>query len=148
MSNLIPGFGTKFDLDIDDLFRTVMAYGRPLYSKGGSTLSSSSVPLANVANNEEGYTIELAAPGFSRDDFNIDVENNVLTITGTAYGSEDEQPENYTNREFSCSSFTRSWNLPEGVNVEGVSANYEAGLLNVTIPVESTQKKKFTVTIE
>jgi HSP20 family protein len=148
MSNLIPGFGTRFDGDIDNLFRTVLAYGRPFHSKNGSSLLSTNTPLANVASNEEGYTIELAAPGFSRNDFNIDVENNVLTVTGTSYGTDEKEISSYTSHEFSCSSFTRTWSLPDGANVESVAANYEAGILNIRIPVEGTQKKKFSVSVE
>ena len=145
MSNLIPNFNTRFDRDIDDLFRTFFTYAPA--NKRGTSLSPHP-PAANVAATNEGYVIEVAAPGFSRGDFKIDVENNVLTVTGTSYGAEDKETVNYNSREFSCSSFTRSWSLPEGVNAEGVTAGYNAGILNISVPVENTGKKKFSVAVE
>ena len=149
MSNLIPSFGGVFDSNMDNLFRNLMDY-RPVFSSNRLSASPScNVPLANIASTEEGYTIELAVPGFSRDDFQINVENNAMTVTGTAYSSSDEmENENYTNREFSCSSFSRSWKLPEGVSAEHVTANYEAGILTIGVPVEGTQKKKYTIAVD
>ena len=148
MSNIIPSFGTVFNSDIDDLFYNLMDY-RPSFSlRRGNNMASSMSPRANVSKSDEGYVIELASPGFSRDDFQVNVENGALTVTGTAYESEDNVKDPYTSREFTCSSFNRTWNLPEGANIENVSASYEAGILNIYVPVENSQKKKHTITIE
>ena len=78
----------------------------------------------------------MAVPGFSRGDFNINVEDNTLTIS---VSTEDgpEYLDNLKRREFSYSSFTRSWTLPEGSSIENIAADYEAGILKVAIPAES-----------
>jgi HSP20 family protein len=78
----------------------------------------------------------MAVPGFSRGDFNIVIEDNALTISvSTEDGA--EYLSNLKRREFSYSSFTRSWTLPEGSSIENIVADYEAGILKVAIPAES-----------
>jgi HSP20 family protein len=148
MSNLIPSFGSTFNNDIDDLFHNLLDY-RPAFSlRRGNAEVSRTTPRANVSRSDEGYIIELASPGFSRDDFQVNVENGTLTVTGTAYESAEEPQDSYTTREFTCTSFNRSWSLPDGVNVENLSASYEAGILNINIPVKDGQKKKHTIAID
>lgn len=151
MSNIIPSFGTVFNSDIDwggDLFYNLMDY-RPSFSiRRGNNMASSMNPRANVLKSDEGYVIELASPGFSRDDFQVNVENGALTVVGTAHESEDNATDSYTSQEFTCSSFSRTWDLPKGANVENLSASYEAGILNVYVPVENSQKKKHVITVE
>ena len=93
-------------------------------------------PRANVLSEDSGYAIELAAPGFSRGDFNIEVNDNVLTISASSEDTK-EYVNKLTRREFAYSSFSRSWSLPEGTLVEGIEAEYQAGVLNVSIPMES-----------
>jgi len=122
---------SEFDRIFDNFFGApVMANHSP------SEKLMTNVPRANILTNKEGYLIEMAVPGFSRGDFNIVIEDNALTISV----STEDGPEHLSNlkrREFSYSSFTRSWTLPEGSSIENIVADYEAGILKVTIPAES-----------
>lgn len=105
------------------------------------------VPRANVIKNENGYSIELAAPGFSRDEFELSIDNNTLTVS---VNTEDtpEYEKSVTMREYKFQSFTRSWTLPENSNVEGVTARYDAGILYVDVPVESQRRGKTTISVQ
>jgi len=108
--------------------------------------SSNTVPRANIYKSDDGYSIELAAPGFSREEFEISVENNKLMI---AVNSEDTaEQKNIHTREYSYSAWQRSWSMPEGVNAEGINARYEAGILKVDVPVENSRKRKHVITVE
>tara|TARA_B100002019_G_scaffold274593_1_gene271720 strand:- start:350 stop:838 length:489 start_codon:yes stop_codon:yes gene_type:complete len=105
------------------------------------------VPRANVIKNENGYSIELAAPGFSRDEFELSVDNNTLTVSVNTEDTPDYE-KSVTMREYKFQSFTRSWTLPENSNVEGVTARYDAGILYVDVPVESQRRGKTTISVQ
>ena len=105
------------------------------------------VPRANVIKNENGYSIELAAPGFSRDEFELSVDNNTLTVSVNTEDTPDYE-KSVTMREYKFQSFTRSWTLPEYSNVEGVTARYDAGILYIDVPVESQRRGKTTISVQ
>ena len=105
------------------------------------------IPRANVYKNNEGYSIELAAPGFSRDDFDTSVENGVLSIYVETEDGKDEA-KNIRRREWNYTSFVRSFTLPETTNIEKISARYEAGILHVQIPIEKERNTRRMITIE
>jgi len=123
---------SDFDRIFDNFFHGVPT----MASHSPSEKLMANVPRANILTSKEGYLIEMAVPGFSRGDFNINVEDNTLTIS---VSTEDgpEYLDNLKRREFSYSSFTRSWTLPEGSSIENIAADYEAGILKVAIPAES-----------
>lgn len=105
------------------------------------------IPAVNVRENEQSFQVELAAPGLQKENFNISVENNVLTISSETKKEESSADENgkYTRKEFSYSSFSRSFTLDEQhIDVDNISANYDAGVLQLTIPkkVEAEKVKK------
>src|SRR5262245_69411 len=87
-------------------------------------LRKQSGPAVNVNETETGYELEVAVPGLTKKDFNITVENGVLTISAEKETTSEEKQENYTRQEFSYSTFSRFFSLPEGVNEEDVKANY------------------------
>jgi HSP20 family protein len=94
------------------------------------------VPAVNIKETDSSYVVELAAPGKKKEDFNIELEDNVLTISSEAR-SEKEEKDNqgkYTRREFSYSSFKRAFTLPETVNDHEINAGYENGVLHITLP--------------
>ncbi len=92
-------------------------------------------PSVNVIELKDAFKIELAAPGLNKEDFNINVEKNVLTISASIEQNDDEKIEGaYKRREFNYSSFKRSFNLPETVDKDAIGAAYESGVLNVTLP--------------
>ena len=77
--------------------------------------------------------LEHAAPGFDKQDFSVNVENELLTITAKHEAQKEETNERFTRREFAVTSFKRSFKLPKTVNQENISAVYEKGILNVTL---------------
>lgn len=105
-------------------------------------------PSVNVVENEKEYRLEVAVPGFSKDDFAIDVDHNVLTISGEKKNETKEEKENYMRKEFSYTSFKRSFTLPETVNADKISAAYENGILNVHLPKKVEDKKESKKTIK
>lgn len=107
-----------------------------------SWLKKQSVPLVNVKENDKNFEVELAAPGLSKKDFNISVENRVLTISSEKKEEKEMKEKDYTRREFSYSSFSRSFALPENVKEEDVNAHYQDGVLKLTLAkMESTPQK-------
>jgi HSP20 family protein len=92
-------------------------------------------PAANVREDEKDYTIELALPGFSKDEIKISFEEEVLTITAGRQPKEDVTGPKYTWNEFGYKSqYERSFQLPETVDAENISAAFENGILLVTLP--------------
>jgi len=120
------------------------AYGFPTFLDqcfkpdflGGTEFQKTKVPAVNIKENETVYTVELAAPGLKKDDFIIEVDKNLLTISSEQKSEQNEQDENgkYSRREFSFQSFKRSFNLPETINEDEIKAIYENGLLIVQLP--------------
>lgn len=101
------------------------------------------VPSVNVSENDKGWHIELSAPGFSKDDFKINLEKEVLTISGEHKVEATKEEKNYTRREFSYGSFTRSFRIKEDtVDTEKIGASYENGILNVTLPKKEVAPDK------
>lgn len=104
-------------------------------------------PAVNVIENDGDFEIEVAAPGFKKEDFKVEVENGVLTITGKTEKEEKEKKKNYTRKEFSSKSFQKSFTLPENVEKDEVAAKYKDGLLRLTLKKteKSTAPKKEVV---
>lgn len=96
-------------------------------------------PAVNVVDEEEGYEIEVAAPGIKKEDFKVAVENGVLTITGESSTEDEEKSKNYTRKEFSSRSFTKSFTLPENISDDEVTAKYEDGVLKLSIKKSKSQ---------
>lgn len=105
------------------------------------------VPRANTIKTENGYSVAMAAPGFSRDEFELNIDNNTLTVL---VNTEDtaEYEKKVVTREYKFQSFTRSWTLPEGANVDGISARYDAGILYIDIPVKTEHRGRKTITVQ
>jgi len=123
----------------DDLFTTDMP--------SRSHRSYNTTPRANVVKTDTGYGIELAAPGFSRDEFELSVDTGRLTIAMNTEDSK-EYEEKLQHREYRFASFKRSFSLPENTNIDAISARYEAGILYVDVPVEEKGVQKRTITVE
>lgn len=104
--------------------------------------NDSILPSVNVKNEEDCFCLEVAAPGLKKDDFNVEVDKGVLTISTETEKDEQEETDNYTRKEFSYSSFSRSFWLPEEVKEDEIEASYEDGILNVKVPKEATITKK------
>jgi len=97
-------------------------------------------PAANVREDENSYTIELALPGFSKDEVSISFEEEILTVTAGHQPKEDVKGPKYTWNEFGYKSkYQRAFQLPETVDADNISASFENGILMVTIPKKEVQ---------
>lgn len=112
-----------------------------LFPARANTLRSSSLPAANIKEDEKSYHVELAAPGMKKDDFKIELDENLLSIRTEKQEEHKEENEKYTKREFNYTSFVRSFRLPEEVNQEEISASYKDGILKLEIPKLESEKK-------
>ncbi|WP_224484575.1 Hsp20/alpha crystallin family protein [Robertkochia aurantiaca] len=103
---------------------------------GGMNDMNNRVPAVNIKEKDNGFELELAAPGVKKEDFNIEVDQNVLTISTEQRNEKEETGDdgNYSRREFSYTSFQRSFTLPDTVNSDKIDASYEDGVLKLSIP--------------
>lgn len=97
-------------------------------------------PAVNVMETPDAFKLEVAAPGFEKTNFQINVENDHLTISGQREDAQPAEGEKVTRREFRYASFQRSFKLPKTVNHEAIVAVYENGILNITIPKKEEAK--------
>jgi len=111
-------------------------------------LRKQSVPAVNVNETESGFEIELAAPGLRKKDFDITVDNGVLTISSQKEEEKEEKEKDYTRREFGYSSFSRSFTLPESVNEDDIRAAYEDGVLKLYVTKKNIDHAKLRKAIE
>lgn len=106
-------------------------------------------PSVNIVENEDSYDIEMAAPGLKKQDFNIEINKNNLTISARKEEKTEEKTEGKVTRsEFNYSSFTRSFYLPETVDAEKIDAKYKEGILKLQLPKKEEAKVKAPKTIE
>jgi HSP20 family protein len=110
-----------------------------------------SIPAVNVKETNKHFELESAVPGFKKNDFKIDINNGILTISSEKKEEKEEKDGNkMTRREFEYSSFCRSFALPENVDDTAISAEYKDGLLKVEIPKKENSKsdKRKTINIK
>ncbi len=100
------------------------------------------VPAVNIIEGKDDFRIEVAAPGLDKKDFKIDVKNNVLFISSEKRQEDEKKDEKIMRREFSYSSFSRSFSLPESVETDKIRASHRDGVLSITIPKKEEAKEK------
>jgi HSP20 family protein len=100
------------------------------------------MPAVNVTERADEYTIDLAVPGMEKNDFRVEIDNGVLTISGERKEENKAEGDVYTRREFHYGSFMRTFTLPEDVNGEKVSASYKNGILSITVAKKEEAKRK------
>jgi len=101
------------------------------------------VPSANIQTADSGYLIEIAAPGFKREEFKIEIDQNILNISGERkVSTSDAEASKYSRKEFNYLTFNRSFTLPETAEEDKISAIYEDGILKVMIPVKDTVEEE------
>jgi HSP20 family protein len=99
------------------------------------------LPAVNITERKDDYLIAMAAPGLKKEDFKIDVEGNMLTISSEKEEENEEKEERYTRKEYSYSSFERSFTLPDEVNKDKIDAHYQDGVLELVLPKKEEAKK-------
>jgi HSP20 family protein len=116
---------------------------RDSFSDGQEALTTSSfAPAVDVYEDEHNIVLKLEVPGIDEKDLDIRVENNTLTVHGERKFEKDEKEENYRRVERQYGNFTRSFTLPTTVNSETVSANYDKGVLKITLAKKAEAKPK------
>jgi len=102
-----------------------------------------SLPAVNIIEGKDDFRIEVAAPGLNKEDFKVNLENNVLTISSEKEEkNEEKNEEKVMRREFSYYSFSRSFTLPQTVYAEKIKATHKDGVLNIVIPKKDEAKEK------
>ena len=116
----------------------------------GLSQSNDSVPAVNIKDTEDSNKIEMAAPGMKKDDFSVNLDNGVQTISSEkqSESSDKDKEGNYTRREFNYRSFRRAFNLPESAESEKITASYNDGVLQILIPKKEEAKPKPAKMIE
>lgn len=100
-----------------------------------------SIPAVNVSENKDAFKLKVAAPGFNKEDFKLEVKNGCLIISGETKKETEEKDEKFTRQEYAYTTFTRSFTLPENVNGDSISAQYADGILKVLLPKSKTEEK-------
>src|SRR5688500_5046869 len=123
----------------DFLSRNLFDWNNTNFSNSGTTL-----PAVNIRETNENFEVEMAAPGMNKQDFNILLEGNTLTITSEKSDEQEEKDgEKFSRREFRYQSFQRRFTLPKDeVDVETINAKYENGILKLSIPKKEEAKQK------
>ena len=111
-------------------------------------MHSGSSPAVNVIEAGNEYRIEVALPGVSKDEFKIDLDNDVLTISSEKKDSKNETKLNYTRKEFNFSSFKRSFELPDTIDSDNIKASHDAGILTIQLPKKEEVVEKAPKQIE
>jgi len=101
---------------------------------GGLENYQATLPAVNIKESETGFELELAIPGKRKEDFNVEIDHDVLTISLEEKSKEEKKEENYTRREFSYDAFKRSFTLPETVDSDKIKASYKDGILSFILP--------------
>ena len=114
--------------ELEDLFGTENLFKDETWSR--AILRQ---PAMNIREDEEKYELELAVPGLAKDDFSVTVDNGYLNVAVEKETSEENTEDNYTRKEFSYERFNRSVMLPENAREDDIKANYEDGLLRISI---------------
>jgi HSP20 family protein len=117
---------------------------------GGMENLNSSVPAVNIKDNDKDFELELVVPGRKKEDFNIEIDNNLLTISSELKTEDEVSEDNYTRKEFAFSSFRRTFTLPETIDTDKIKADYLDGILKFTLPKkkEALPKPKRLIAIK
>lgn len=107
------------------------------------------IPAVNVKDLEKNYEIHLAAPGLSKKDFNVTIDNGILTITAEKEEKSEQKEDDFVRQEFSYNSFTRSMSLPDSVDEDKeVKAKYEDGVLKLILSKKEGLENKTPKTVK
>ncbi|WP_373056800.1 Hsp20/alpha crystallin family protein [Zunongwangia sp. H14] len=121
----------------DDMFRTDWLGGTTNVNSIGT-----SIPAVNIHETDDAFSVEVAAPGKKKEDFNIELDNDVLTISSEEKKENETSDNNgrFTRKEFSYSTFKRSFSLPDSVDSGKISASYNEGVLQIALPKREEAK--------
>lgn len=128
----------RFPSVFDDFFKPWNEW----FDNGGTLLNRMmNVPSVNITETTNDFEVSLAAPGLKKEDFKIDVDGNLLTISSHKEESKEQKESKFTRNEYNYSSFSRTFTLPEGVKRDKIEATYEHGVLKLVMPKKEEAKK-------
>jgi len=127
--------GERMPSVFDDFFKPWNEW----FDNGNFLRRKMNVPAVNITEQKDGYQVSLAVPGMKKDDFKIAVDGNMLTISSEK--EESSEDEKFTRKEYSYSSFSRSFTLPEEISKDKIDAKYEDGVLKISLPRREEVKK-------
>jgi len=104
--------------------------------------SKLTMPSVNICEHEKEFALELAAPGYSKENFKINLSDNILTIKADVKDEKNEEDKKYSHREYYYSSFERRFTLPDNVDLKKIDANYEDGILHILLPKKEVSKEE------
>ena len=113
-----------------------------LFNWPNGSNGAGSVPRVNITETDEDFRVEVAAPGMKRDDFHVELDNDILVISAEVSETNEDQNSSFTRREFSYGSFRRSFHLPNTVEADKIKAKYEDGMLRLMIPKKEEARRK------
>ena len=129
-TSLFPGFSNW----LDDFFPDNGDFPKP-------SVRGVSIPAVNVTENKDAFKLKVAAPGFRKDDFKLEIHNGYLTISGKSKEEKEDKDEKFTRQEYRYSTFSRTFTLPENIKGEAITAEYTDGVLKVTLPKKTVDEK-------
>jgi HSP20 family protein len=140
-NEFIPGLSLFDDFFARDLWN---------WNSNNNSSTDTTIPLVNIKETNENFEVEMAAPGMNKEDFKVELDGNVLTITSEKKSeNEVKDGERYSRREFSYQSFQRSFQLPkEVVDADKIEAKYENGVLKLVVPKKEEAKPRPPKTIQ
>lgn len=104
--------------------------------------SGSALPPVNILEGEDGFLIEVASPGLKKENFQANLNQNILSIAYLEPEQKEEIKGHFTRREFRTGSFKRSFTLPQIIESDNISAQYEDGILRIFLPKKEEAKPK------
>lgn len=122
---------------IDNLFNNDLPVLTMSNFNTGMTL-----PKVNIWETADSFYVDMAIPGMIKEDFSIDLDNQILSISSEKSVEHEENQKHYTRREFGYESFKRTFNLPESVEETKIEASYKNGILNIQLPKKEEAKRK------
>ncbi|HSK12568.1 MAG TPA: Hsp20/alpha crystallin family protein [Phnomibacter sp.] len=137
MSNITKAPGHMLRPFFRDFFDVENFFNKPLFND----MPNMHYPAVNISETENTYDVELAVPGFKKEDFKVNVEDDVLTISAEGKSEETKEEKNYSRREYHYASFTRSFRLPDNAKDDDIKATYHDGMLKLSIPKTGEEVK-------
>ena len=108
------------------------------------TSRTNSMPAVNIREDDKRFTLDLAIPGIDKKELKIDINEDLLTISSETKNETEENKDGYKRKEFSYTSFCRSFQIPENVSRDKIEASYKDGILSVELPKMEEEKNKIT----
>lgn len=140
-----------FPAFLNEIFADDFFAKRPVCENKVATSKTwqNALPAVNIKDKDGRYFIEVAAPGFEKANFSIELDKNILTISAKKTETKEEDSKGYTYKEFSSSEFKRSFTLPlETVDTQKIEASYEAGVLVVAVPKKEEETQKLSINVQ